>query len=275
MRRPRPSTKLAIIGAGQMAEGLVGGLLESGTLSPESLWATDLSQERRDLMARRFQIRVGGDNAEAASWAQTVLLAVKPQGLASVLETLAPILLGKLVVSIAAGIPISWMAARLPSGVRIIRAMPNVPVLVGKGMTVLAIGPGVNEAQIEVTQALFAAVGRVAIVEERSMDAVTGLSGSGPAYACLAIEAMADGGVLMGISRPLAQLLAAQTLMGAAKMMLEFGEGPGHLNISEMSPAGITAAGMECLERGGLREALMTAVQAATRKSEELGRLCL
>lgn len=266
------SKKIAMIGAGQMAEALLAGLLASRSADPTALFATDTSAERRDLVKRRFGIRVGSDNREAASWADVVLLAVKPQSLDSVLEGIASTLAGRLVISIAAGVSIRRVAGRVPHGTRIVRVMPNAPALVREGMSALAFGPGVTEEDVSLARALFEAVGRVVTVEERLMEAVTGLSGSGPAYVFMAIEAMADGGVKMGLSRSVAELLAAQTVLGAARMMLETGEHPARLKDRVASPGGTTIAGLHQLEQGGLRASLMAAVEAATKKSEEMGR---
>lgn len=265
------SKKIAMIGAGQMAEALLAGLLASRSADPTALFATDTSAERRDLVKRRFGIRVGSDNCEAASWADVVLLAVKPQSLDSVLEGIASTLAGRLVISIAAGVSIRRIAGRVPHGTRIVRVMPNAPALVREGMSALAFGPGVTEEDVSLARALFEAVGRVVTVEEHLMEAVTGLSGSGPAYVFMAIEAMADGGVKMGLSRSVAELLAAQTVLGAARMMLETGEHPARLKDRVASPGGTTIAGLHQLEQGGLRASLMAAVEAATKKSEEMG----
>jgi len=266
--------RLAVIGAGQMAEALIGGLLESRAMDTTALWATDPRANRQDLMKGRFGITVGADNREAVSWAAVVLLAVKPQALRAVVDELAPTLPGKLVISIAAGIPLGALAARVPPGVRFIRVMPNAPALIQEGVSALAMGPGVTDDDAEVATRLFEAVGRVVVLEERLMHAVTGLSGSGPAYAAVAMEALADGGVSMGLPRHIAELLAAQTVLGAAKMVLQTGEHPAALKDRVASPGGTTIAGLHQLEHGGLRATLMAAVEAATRKSEELGKGC-
>ncbi len=254
-----------------MAEALIGGLLRSRAVEPSALWATDPVADRRDVMKQRFGIRIGADNRDATAWAEVVLLAVKPQSLDVVVEDLSSALPGRLVISIAAGVPLTRIAARLPEQVRLIRVMPNAPALIGEGMSVLAIGPGATEDDAQLARALFEAVGQVVVVEERLMQAVTGLSGSGPAYACVIIEALADGGVKMGLSRGVAQLLAAQTMVGAARMLLQTGEHPGQLKDRVASPGGTTMAGLYQLEEGGLRATLMAAVEAATKRAEQLG----
>lgn len=266
--------KLAVIGAGQMAEALIGGLLQARVIGSTDVWATDTSAERRDLMKSRYAIKVGSDNNEAAGWAGVVLLAVKPQMLGGVLREVGSALAGRLVISIAAGVPLQWIAEHVPGTARIIRVMPNAPALIREGMSALAMGPGVTEEDLQLGRTLFEAIGRVVVVEERLMDAVTGLSGSGPAYACLVMEAMADGGVKAGLPRKVAELLSAQTLAGAAKMVLETGEHPARLKDQVASPGGTTIAGLQQLEQGGLRATLIAAVEAAARKSEELGRTC-
>ena len=264
--------RIAVIGAGQMAEALLAGLLSAQVADAASLFASDPDAERRDLIKRRFGIRVGSDNLEAASWGEVALLAVKPQTLDAVLEELAQALAGRLVVSIAAGVSIQRIAGRVPSGTRIVRAMPNAPALVREGMSALAFGPGVTEAETVFVREMFQAVGRVVTIEERLMDAVTGVSGSGPAFTCLVIEAMADGGVKMGLPRSVAELLATQTVLGAARMLLETGEHPARLKDRVASPGGTTIPGIHQLEAHGLRASLIAAVEAATKRSGELGR---
>lgn len=264
--------KFAFIGAGQMAEALIGGVLAARACEPNHIWATDRDGGRLAVMKQRFGVRVGSSNPAAAQWGDVVVLAVKPQVLADVLSELAPVLPGRLLISIAAGISVRWIADRVPQPARIIRAMPNAPALVREGITALSDGPGVSEDDSRMARALFASVGRVVTVEERLMDAVTGLSGSGPAYAFVAIEALADGGVKMGLPRAVAERLAAQTLVGAARMLLETGEHPGTLKSRVASPGGATIAGLHRLESGGLRACLIAAVEAATRRAEELGR---
>jgi pyrroline-5-carboxylate reductase len=235
-----------------------------------SLFATDISAERTDLLKRRFGIRVGSANQEAAGWAETVLLAVKPQTLDAVVREIAPAMSGRLLVSIAAGVTIDRIAALLPPSTRIVRVMPNAPALVCAGVSAVAYGPGVTKPDRSIVQIIFEAVGRVVEIDERLMDAVTGLSGSGPAYVCVALEALADGGVKMGLPRAVAQLLAVQTALGAAQMLLDTGEHPARLRDRVASPGGTTIAGLHVLERGGLRACLIAAVEAATRRAKEL-----
>ncbi len=274
MAKQTVSDKLAFIGGGQMAEALLGGLFASRCCGPALVRVTDVSRERQDLMKSRFGVQVGADNREVAAWAEVVLLAVKPQMMESVLEELAPVLPGRLVISIAAGWSIRSLGRRFEKlgdkAPRIVRVMPNTPALVREGMSAVACGPGVSEADAALAWTLFESVGRVVTVEERLMDAVTGLSGSGPAYVFLAIEALADGGVKMGLPRSVASLLAAQTVLGAAKMVLETEEHPAKLKDRVASPGGTTIAGLHELEQGRLQATLIAAVEAATNRSKEL-----
>jgi pyrroline-5-carboxylate reductase len=263
---------IALIGAGNMAEALIAGLQSSGLAAADRLWATDTDPSRLTLVQSRFQIRVGRNNSEAAAWGQIVVLAVEPQVLDEVVREVAPHLRpGCLVISVAAGVPISTVSRSLGATRAVVRAMPNTPSSVLCGMTALSFGPGVSSQQAAVSRAMFETVGKVVEVEERLMDAVTGLSGSGPAYVCVMIEALADGGVKMGLPRETAQVLAAQTVLGAARMLLEGGEHPGRLKDRVASPGGTTIAGLHALETGKFRATLMAAVEAAANRSRELG----
>jgi len=264
--------KIAFIGGGQMAEAIVGGLLAGQLCKSDSLWATDPVAARCDRLKSQFGIRVGSENREAAAWAEVVILAVEPQSLSGVLKEIGAMLDRTLVISIAAGVTISSIEQQTSGAKRIVRAMPNTPALVREGMTAVAFGEGISEDDQDVTRVIFEAVGRVVSIEERLMDAVTGLSGSGPAYVFQAIEALADGGVKMGLPRQTSELLAAQTVLGAAKLVLESGEHPAKLKDRVASPGGTTIAGLHQLEQGGFRATLMGAVEAATKRSQELGR---
>lgn len=269
---PDPVSSVGFVGGGQMAEAIVGGMLGAQLCSPESVWATDPVAARRDRLKTVFGIRVGEDNRALTAWADLVILAVKPQVLPSVLKEIGSLLAGKLVVSIIAGVPLRAIAEHTQGARGIIRAMPNQPVFVREGMTALTGGADMPTHDAGFVRAIFEAVGRVVEVEERLMDAVTGLSGSGPAYVFQAIESLADGGVKMGLPRRTAELLAAQTVLGAARMVLESREHPATLKDPVASPGGTTMAGLHRLEQGGFRATLMGAVEAATRRSEELGR---
>ena len=205
--------------------------------------------------------------------ASIVVLSVKPQAMNRLLEEIKPALdESKLVISIAAGVPIEAIERKVGHGIRIIRTMPNTPALVGAGATALAPGEHATEADLVQAKALFEAVGMAVVVEEPLLDAVTGLSGSGPAYIFLIIEALADGGVKAGLARDQAQELAAQTVLGSAKLLIETGEHPGRLKDQVTSPGGTAIAGLHTLEAGGLRTTLMDAVEVATNRSRELGK---
>jgi pyrroline-5-carboxylate reductase len=267
--------RIALIGAGNMTEALVGGMLKAGLVRAEQVYITDVLPERVIHFQSRYKVKASSNNRDAAGWGQVLILSVEPQVLDEVLvEVRSAINPGCLILSLAAGYPISRVADRLApalAGVLIVRAMPNTPSSVLEGMTALAFGAGVSEQEAGIIRAVFESVGKVVVVEERLMDAVTGLSGSGPAYVYLMVEALADGGVKMGLSRQVAELLAAQTLLGAARMVIELQEHPGRLKDRVASPGGTTIAGIHKLEEGRLRATLIAAVEAATKRSEELG----
>jgi pyrroline-5-carboxylate reductase len=264
--------KIAFLGTGNMAEALVKGLLRAGSAAKEEIVCAEPRAARREEIAARYGVTVTPDNRAAAEEASVVVLSVKPQTMDALLEEIAPAIdHRKLVVSIAAGIPISAIARKLGAGVRIVRTMPNTPALVGAGATALARGAHATDSDLEEAKRLFEAVGIAHVVDEHHLDAVTGLSGSGPAFVFIAIEALADGGVKVGLARPVAMALAAQTVLGSAKLIVETGEHPGRLKDQVTSPGGTAIAGIHALEVGGLRAALIAAVEAATRRSHELG----
>jgi len=255
-----------------MAEALIGGLLDAKLCKPDQLWATDPVPGRLDHLKRHYGIQVGSQNREAVAWADVAVLAVKPQVMDAVLAEIKSDLARLLVVSVAAGVPIRRITELCGTKTRVIRAMPNTPAMIRAGMTALAMGPGVREDEVACARQIFESVGKVVPVEEKLMDAVTGLSGSGPAYVFLAIEALADGGVKMGLPRETSELLAAQTVLGAARMVLETRQHPARLKDQVASPGGTTIAGLHRLELGGLRATFIDAVEAATKRSQELGR---
>ncbi len=265
-------TKLGIIGCGNMGEALLKGWLEAGVTTPDDLWASGPHRGRLDELHGRYGIHVDRDNRAVAQAADVILLAVKPQILEGVLEEVGPqIEAGKLAISIAAGVPLRLLERRLRPPARVVRAMPNVAALVGAGATGIAAGGHATPADLDLAVQLFRAVGTTAVVEESLLDAVTGLSGSGPAYIFLIIEALSDAGVKVGLSRHIAQDLAAQTVLGSAKLLLETKMHPGQLKDMVTSPGGTAIAGLHTLEAGGLRTTLIDAVEAATRRAKELG----
>jgi pyrroline-5-carboxylate reductase len=265
------ATRIAVIGGGNMAESLLMGWLRNGVTSPERVIVSDPQPARRNMLAQRYGVAVSADNHQAATGAELLLLCVEPQVLDDVLVEVKSIVQGPLVISVAAGYPLSCIRQYLNSATRVVRAMPNTPSSIGEGMTALSAVSGLPSDDQATARTLFEAVGKVVFVEERLLDAVTGLSGSGPAFVFAMIEALADGGVLMGLPRSTAQLLAAQTIAGAARMVLEQGDHPGLLKDRVASPGGTTMAGLRCLEDGRLRATLMSAVEAATKRSQELG----
>ncbi len=272
MPSPVFKRRIAFVGGGQMAEALIGGLLSTNLCGASQLRATDPRLDRRDHLKMKYGIQVDQPNRETVGWGDIVVLAVKPQVLDEVLNDIGCELAKVLIVSVVAGAPIRRIVDFIGERTRIVRAMPNTPAMVHEGMTALAVGSGVPEGEVALVQQIFGAVGRVILVEEQLMDAVTGLSGSGPAYVFLAIEALTDGGVKMGLPRKTAELLATQTVLGAARMVLETGQHPARLKDQVSSPGGTTIAGLHQLERGGLRPTLIEAVEAATKRSQELGR---
>jgi pyrroline-5-carboxylate reductase len=272
MSSPLLAQKVAFVGGGQMAEALIGGMLAVKLCAPDHIRVSDPIAERLDVLKKKYGVQTGRSNREIAAWGDIVVLAVKPQVLDGVLKEVGAELAKALVVSIVAGVPISRITDACGRDARVIRAMPNTPALVQQGMTALAIGAGAQEKDVASVRGIFESVGKVVPIEERLMDAVTGLSGSGPAYVFLAIEALADGGVKMGVPRAIAEMLAAQTVLGAAQMVLETGQHPARLKDQVASPGGTTIAGLHRLEQGGLRATLIDAVEAATKRSQELGR---
>ena len=264
--------RLAFLGAGNMAEAMIAGLLRSGRYVPSLITACDIRSDRLDYLSRTYRIAVTANNRDAASWADVIVLAVEPHVLDRVAEEIAQVVgEAKLIVSVAAGYPINRLQRFLPKSGRIVRAMPNTPSVIREGVTAVAVQAGLPPDDLKTAGMLFESIGTVVEVHERAMDAVTGLSGSGPAYVYLMVEALADGGVKMGLPRETAQLLAAQTVVGAARMVMESREHPGRLKDRVASPGGTTIAGLHELERGCLRATLISAVEAASRRSAEMG----
>lgn len=266
------TVEISFLGAGNMAEAIMKGVLAANLFKPGDLLASDTSETRLKLLRERYGVRTTQNNREAVREGKLVLLGVKPLVVDGVLAEIKSELKEKLLVSVAAGIPLSRLASGLEREAKIIRAMPNAPALVQAGATVLAPGKGVEAAPLELVTRIFESIGKIWVLEEKYLDAVTGLSGSGPAFIFVMIEALADGGVKSGLSREIALSLAAQTAFGAAKMILDTGDHPARLKDFVASPGGTTIAGLHKLEEGKIRAALIAAVEAATRRSEELGK---
>jgi pyrroline-5-carboxylate reductase len=264
--------RVAFIGAGKMASALALGLIRAGFTSADRIVGSDVSAESRDHFATTTGAATTISNIDAAKPADIVVLAVKPHHLKAVLTELNHHLGTRhLIVSIVAGVSIESMCAILGHDRRIVRVMPNTPCLVGESASAYCVGGTATPADGELIARMLTAVGIALPVAEQLIDAVTGLSGSGPAYVFLIIEALSDGGVKMGLPRDVATRLAAQTLLGAAKMVVETKQHPGVLKDAVASPGGTTIAGLHALEQGGLRGTLMNAVEAATRRARELG----
>jgi len=267
-------TRLTIgfIGAGKMATALARGFIQAGLVRANELIASDISKPARDVFADETGARTVGSNSEVAEFAKVLMLAVKPDQVVSVLSGIRNDFTEKhLLISIAAGVPLSRLEGELSTGARVVRVMPNAPALVGESASGFALGKSALRQDGELVMKLFSAVGLAFQLKESLLDAVTGLSGSGPAYIYLVIEALSDGGVAAGLPRDVATRLAAQTLLGSAKMVLETGEHPGALKDMVTSPGGTTIEGLHELEKGKLRGTIMNAVRAATEKSRRLG----
>jgi pyrroline-5-carboxylate reductase len=265
---------IGFLGTGNMAEALIKGLIGSGVVEASQVYGSDPRPERCAEMRERYGIHATTHNEDVVRHAEIVVLSVKPQILPKVLDEVAPHLKPHaLIISIAAGTPIAAIERRLSGPVRVVRTMPNTPALVGAGATAIAAGTHAQDDDVEATRRIFDAVGKTVVIDESQLDAVTGLSGSGPAYVFLIIEALSDAGVKMGLSRYNSLMLAAQTVLGSAKLLIETNEHPGRLKDMVTSPGGTAIAGLHTLEAGGLRTTLINAVEAATNRSRELGAL--
>lgn len=263
--------RVAFLGGGNMATAIIRGLLRAG-LAPKKITATARRPEKAAELEQTHGIVATLDNLAAAREAEVIVLSVKPQALDKLLTQIAPAIdRSKLVISVAAGVPIAAIERRLGAGARIVRTMPNTPCLVGVGATALAAGDHATPEDLALARAMFDSVGLTTVVDEYLLDAVTGLSGSGPAYIFLIIEALSDAGVKVGLSRHQSLELAAQTVLGSAKLLLETKVHPGALKDQVTSPGGTAIAGLHTLEAGGLRTTLIDAVEAATRRARELG----
>jgi pyrroline-5-carboxylate reductase len=268
--------KIGIIGTGNMGEAIVGGLVSSRSSEPKNIICSDVSPDRLEWVESQYGVRTSPDNNAVIEASNIVIYAVKPQKMAETLKQTAGSLdLSKLVISVAAGVPLAAIELCLKKDLRLIRVMPNIAAFVREGASAVAGGKHASEEDLSLAKAIFDSVGKSVIVEEELMDAVTGLSGSGPAYIFLIVTALSDAGVKMGLSRKDALLLSSQTLLGAAKLLLETNEHPGRLRDRVTSPGGTAIAGIHTLEEGGLRTTLMNAVETATKRSMELGQIMI
>ncbi len=264
--------KIGFLGAGKMATALAKGFVKAGLVKPDDLVASDPLEDARAHFSSETGAQAKASNVEVFKNATVVVLAVKPNQVNGVLAEIRDYYTEQhLLISIAAGVPLARLEAGLPASARVIRVMPNTPAIVGASASGYALGKSARKADGELANKLLSAVGISYAVSESLLDAVTGLSGSGPAYAFLMIEALSDGGVAAGLPRDIATKLAAQTLLGSAKMVLESGLHPGTLKDMVTSPGGTTIEGLHELEKGKVRAALISAVRAASEKSKKLG----
>ncbi len=264
---------LGLIGAGKIGTALIRGLLEAGVLNAKQILASDPAESALEQLKLQAEVKTTSRNAEVAKQSEIILIAVKPDVMRSVLQEIRPFVSKEqLVISIAAGVTLKTIEENLDQGCRAVRVMPNTPCLVGAAAAAFSLGKNAIPEDARLVKALFETVGLAVQVQEKHLDAVTGLSASGPAYVFLMIEALSDGGVKMGLSRPVATQLAAQTVFGAAKMVLEMKKHPAELKDLVTSPGGTTIAGLHALESRAFGAALIDAVEAATRKAKELGK---
>ena len=266
-----PGIRVAVLGAGKMGGILLQAFLKNSLLAPGQIFATVQHEERANALTAQFGVEVTTDNLSAARHADIILLGVKPTQVPALLEEIKDALTPqKTLVSFAASVKTRSIEDAAGCELAVIRAMPNTPATVGAGITALCSGRFVSAAQMAVAQTIFQTVGRTVVVDEKHMDAVTGLSGSGPAFLYIIIEALAEAGVNVGLPRDVATLLAAQTTLGSARMVLETGSHPALLKDAVTTPAGCTVDGILELEEGGLRVTLIKAVKRATQRAKEL-----
>ena len=263
---------IGFIGTGNMGEALIAGLLKAKFATSAQIMAFDADEERLRSIQKKYRIKKASDNSQLSCQCDPLLLCVKPQSMKEVIEEMADSLdSSKLLISIAAGVPLYAIEAYARKQLRLIRVMPNINVLAQQGASAIAPGNLATDEDIKLAKAIFDCVGRSIAIHEPLMDVVTGLSGSGPAYVFLVIEALTDAGVYLGMTRSQALMLVTQTVMGSVKLLSDTGEHPGLLREKVTSPGGTTAAGLYKLEEGGLRKILIDAVIAATQRSKELG----
>lgn len=264
-------TRVAVIGAGKIGSILLQAMLREKMLSPQLVHATVQHDDKARTLGSDLAIKTSTDNVAAVRESEVILICVKPQVVGHVTEEIASVVTpDKLVISVAASVPTEYMERRLPAKSRVIRAMPNTPSMVGRGMTALCKGQHADPTDVQLARTLFETVGRTVVTEEKNMDAITGLSASGPAFIYIILESLAEAGVKVGLPRDLATLLAAQTTMGAAEMVLKTGHHPALLKDAVTTPAGCTIDGILELEEGKLRVTLIKAVVKAAQRAKEL-----
>lgn len=272
MSKSRSVPKVALIGAGKMGEGIVAGLLKSGQYTPEQIKAYEIIADRAKYMTKKYKIECVSDAKKAAAFADISIIAVKPADVGKVLDAVAPALKpGKILVSIAAGVTLDFYRKRLPKHVPVIRVMPNMAVLVREGMVTFCPSDNVTKDQLKIATDMLGLLGLVRRLDEKYLNLATGLVGSGPAYIYLIIDALADAGLRLGLPKDVSTVLAAQTTLGAAKMIIETGEHPAKLKDMVVTPAGTTIEGLLELEKSGIKAALIMAVTRAAERAKELG----
>ncbi len=266
---------ISIIGTGNMGEALVSGLISSKSTAAENIICTDTREDQLESVKEKYGVAVTTNNLDAVKASEIIIYAVKPQIIAPVLiETASKLDMSKLIISIAAGVPLTAIESCLNKKLRLIRVMPNIAAFVQESATVVAAGKNASQEDVKMAMAIFDSMGKTIFLKENIlMDAITGLSGSGPAYIFLIVDALADAGVKVGLARQDALFLATQTVLGAAKLLMETKEHPGKLKDMVTSPGGTAIAGIHTLEKGGLRTTLINAVEVATQRSRELGEI--
>ncbi len=270
------NTKLGFLGGGNMSQAILKGLLSASVINPKEIIVSDVDAKKLNNLKKDFKVNTTLNNRETVKNSDVIIISVKPQNIDEVLQEASDLAQGKkLFISVAAGVPISKITGNLSGKqqkkLAVARTMPNTPALVLQGVTAISFSDHVKKSDRRIVHQIFEAVGKTVEVEEDKLDAVTGLSGSGPAYIFTILEALSDAGVKMGLSRDVANKLTFQTVLGAAQLALESGKHPGHLKDMVTSPGGTTIYGIHALEAGGIRDALIGAVEAATKRSQELG----
>ena len=266
--------QVGILGTGNMGEALIHGLLYGHLCRPDQIFCSDVRPERLKVVREKYGVKTTSHNTEVVKQSEIIILSVKPQIMKQVVDEIAKYLdLSKLIISIAAGVPLDAIEACARKDLKLIRVMSNICVSVREGVSAIAGGKHALKEDLMMAKTIFDSVGKSLFIEEDLLDAVTGLSGSGPAYIFLIIDALADAGVKVGLSRDDALILAPQTVLGAAKMLIETGEHPGKLKDMVTSPGGTAIAGLHTLEEGGLRTTLINAVEVATERSKILGEM--
>ncbi len=268
--------KIGVIGTGNMGEALISGLIYSRSSIPDNIICSDIRKDKLKSIKGAYGVVTTSNNLDVVRASEIVIYSIKPQIMASILkETAASLDMSKVIISIAAGVPLAAIESCLNKDLRVIRVMPNIAASVKEGAAAIAAGKHVLKDDLKIAKAIFDSVGKSVIIEEELMDTITGLSGSGPAYIFLIVDALADAGVKMGLSREDALFLSSQTVLGAAKLLMETKEHPGKLKDRVTSPGGTAIAALHTWEQGGLRTTLINAVEVATKRSKELGEMMM